>query len=1157
MRRFHLLLLVAAAFAGTAQAEAPARGSSLRFEHLTIEQGLSQNTVTAILQDRRGYMWLGTEDGLHRYDGYHFTVYRTDPADPETLSGNFITSIAENPDGTLWVGTGSAGLNHLDPVTGDVVRYRQNRDDPRSLSHDRVWAVARDDGGDIWVGTDGGLNRLDAGGGFTHFRRDSDDPDSLASNLVRALLVDHTGRLWIGTRAGLNFIDPEGGRMRRYVASGADAEHFVRAKIQALYEDDAGNLWIGLSNRLARISVARDVTTVFAQPEGGTSTEALIRAIVSDRAGSVWIGTDGGGLRRLPPGSSEFSSHHHDPTNPASIAAEQILAAYEDETGLLWFGTGAGGVSRFNPATEAFAHYRRRGVAATGLPSNTVWSFHEDPDGGLWIATDAGLGYMHPVTGQITSWRMLEGAQDPKSNVTYAVYRDAASRLWVGAENGLYLFDRESGEFEPVDVFSDTEAEDKYGDTVHFIVQDAAGLIWLGTFNGLAKLDPGTGKTQIFTRAGGSLSSDWVMAVAPSAAGLWVGTEGGLDRLDPATGKLLERYQNDPQDPTSLSHDAIQTLTLTRAGELWVGTTAGLNRLGPDGTFTRYTTADGLPSNYIYAVIEDRQGDIWVSSNRGLSRLDPETGDVDSFSVHDGLQSNEFNTGAVHAGASGRLYFGGINGFNRFDPAAIGADPEPPRVAITTVDVMGGAFGGTSAERAPAQLMLSHDENIFTLEFAVFDFKSPSNNRFLYKLDGFDAEWRDAGERNNATYTNLDPGQYVFRVRGANSQGVWSENEGTLPIQIKPPFTRSLTAYTIYLAVGLCLAAVLMRLWNDRVRREHLLRTEQQKRGLAEHLQRFTHGIASTFDAPAVARQLLDSAADLIDFDCAAVYLQDSTEAKLLAARRADDEEHHLFDNLPRRHPEFFADIRASMKARTIDGTELAASGFNPVLPSTSVLRCVPLVSHGKALGVVMIARRFGPRFALQDMSICALLAQQAVVAFENARLFAEVQRLAVTDELTGLYNRRRFFELARQEFNRSLRHDSKLAMVILDADHFKRINDEYGHLTGDRVLRQLARICAAATRSFDVLGRYGGEELIIMLPETGLTTARNVAARIRADVEANVTTSTRGAVQLTVSIGVAARTAGMRDLSALIEAADDALYQAKREGRNRVVTAA
>ncbi|MBA3564010.1 MAG: diguanylate cyclase, partial [Gammaproteobacteria bacterium] len=901
----------------------------------------------------------------------------------------------------------------------------------------------------------------------------------------------------------------------------------------------------------------RDRTTLFTQPQDDASAEALIRAIVGDRAGNIWVGTDGGGLRRLAPGSNEFSIHSHDPTNRASVADAQVLSAFEDETGLLWFGTGAGGVSRFNPATEAFAHYRHRGADASGLPSNTVWSFQEDPDGGLWIATDAGLAYMHAVTGDITAWRIHPGAQDPKSNATYAVYRDRASRLWVGAETGLYLFHEETGEFEPISLLTDADADvDKYAGTVHFIVQDNAGALWLGTFNGLVKYDPHTGMAQIFTDTD-VLSSDWVMAAVPSAQGLWVGTEGGLDLLDAATGELLSSYRNDPVDPSSLSHNAIQTLTLSKAGELWVGTTAGLNRFDGDGGFTRVTTADGLPSNYIYAVIEDRQSNIWVSSNRGLSRLEPATGEVDSFSVSDGLQSNEFNSGAVHEGASGRLYFGGINGFNRFEPADIGADPRPPRVAITTVDIMGGALGASLTRRGPVELALSYDENLFTLEFAVFDFKSPLNNRFLYKLDGFDAEWRDAAERNHATYTNLDPGQYVFRVRGANSQGVWSDNEAMLPIEIAPPFTRSLTAYTIYLAVVLCLAGVLMRLWMERVQREHLLRTEQQKRGLAEHLQRFTHGIASTFDSAAVAGQLLNSAADLVTYDCAAVFLQDAAQVKLLAARRIDEHERGVLGNLPKTHPQFFTHARANIKARTIDGEELAAYGFAPALPPTSIVRVVPLVSHGKELGVMLVVRRFGPRFDMQDMSICALLAQQAVVAFENARLFAEVQRLAVTDELTGLYNRRRFFELARQEFNRSLRHDSKLAMVILDADHFKRINDEYGHLTGDRVLRQLARICAAATRSFDLLGRYGGEELIVMLPETGLTTARNVAARIRADVEANVTTSTRGAVQLTVSIGVAARTGGMRDLSALIEAADDALFRAKREGRNRVVTAA
>jgi diguanylate cyclase (GGDEF)-like protein len=852
----------------------------------------------------------------------------------------------------------------------------------------------------------------------------------------------------------------------------------------------------------------------------------------------------------------EFSVHRHDPTNPASVASEQIFAAFEDETGLLWFGTGAGGVSRLNPATEAFAHYRRRGIDPAGLPSNTVWAFHEDADGIVWIATDGGLARMNFESGRTTVFAIHPGAADPKSNAVYSVLRDGAGRLWVGAETGLYRFDEPSASFEKMDVFPAPDA-DAYAGTVNYVVQDDTGLLWLGTYNGLVRFDPNSRAAAIFNVESGSVTSNWVMAIVPSRDGLWVGTEGGLNRVDPATGELLRAWRNEPDNAASLSHNAVQTLLLTRSGELWIGTTAGLNRHSPAaGNFTRYTTADGLPSNYIYAIVEDTQDAIWIGSNRGLARLYPQSGEVESFSVSDGLQSNEFNSGAVHRGHSGRLYFGGINGFNRFDPTHIGADPQPPRVGITGVNIMAGSFDSDVAASVPTALELAHDESVFRIEFAVFDYKSPASNRFLYKLDGFDTQWRDGGTSNDATYTNLDPGNYLFRVRGANGQGTWSENEAALPIEITPPFTRSWTAYTIYAALGLCLAGLLMRLWTERMGRENLLRVEQQKRGLAEHLQRFTQGIASTFDAGAVAEQLLGSAADIVTYDCGAVYVQEGSTARLLAAHKVDEPERLLLEHMPETNPDFFSGMRA-LKARTISGTQLEASGFARGMPPSTVLRYVPLISHGKEFGVMVLMRRYGPRFGVQDMSLCAILAQQAVVAFENARLFAEVQRLAVTDELTGLYNRRRFFELARQEFNRSVRHDSRLAMVILDADHFKRINDEHGHLTGDRVLTELARLCRAATRSFDVLGRYGGEELIIMLPETALATARNVAARIRADVESNVTSSSHGTIQLTVSIGVAVRTLGMRDLSSLVEAADNALFQAKREGRNRVVTAA
>ncbi len=1124
-------------------------GAYLRFEHLTIADGLSQNTVTDILQDRKGYLWFATENGLHRYDGYRFDIFQHEPSNPASLSGNYVTAVAPMADGRILVGTGTAGLNVFDPATGRFDRPGGDGTPGSGLSHPRVWDVAEDRDGRIWVATDDGLNRIDGDGSVRVYRYDSDEPDGLASNVVRTLLVDSGGTLWVGSFGGLNVVDAGSDRLRRFATGGPGSEALKGANVAALHEDSDGVLWAGLGATLARIAPARDAVTLFPRTKGEADEPAnLITDIVTDGRGNLWISTDGDGIQRLRPGANRFDRFDHEPADPGSIGDGFVNAAYRDAADVLWFGTASGGVSKLNPAIEAFAHYRRNLADRDSLPSNVVWSLFEDTDGSVWVATEAGLARLDSTTGRYRQVRATPpaGGNEDTSNLFYYVHRDKAGRLWAGTGEGLYLVDEASGRLLPRYAFEDAP-DAEYAPVIHMIREDDRGRLWLGSFNGLVRYEPDTGASTLWRRDRDSLNNNWVMDIAnPGDGTLWIGSEGGLSRIDADSGQVLESIGADPADARALTHPSVQSLALDGAGRLWVATASGLQALDPGtGRFTRYNVDAGLPSDYVYGVAVDRNELVWASTNRGLARLDPATGQIAVFDVSDGLQGNEFNTGAVHRGASGRLYFGGINGFNAFEPGQVVQTVLPPRVAITSVRVLGRQWREATGDELRQGVTLSPSETVFTLRFAAFDYKAPAGNRFRFRLTGFDGDWRDAGASNSVTYTNLDPGRYRFELRGANSDGVWSPESVTLPIGVEPPFWSTWYAYLLYALLVSASVVAALRAWTARVRREQAFRVEQQRRAQAERLQQYSEELSASLDADVMADRLAGAAADLAGYERAYLYRVEEAEPALVGVWPPQARDGDPLSSAD-------AGVRTMWRSHIKGSRPLTITGS---LPSDALV--VPWSGGRGSDGALVLVAAGDASYSAADVRLVSILVNQARVAFENARLFSEVQQLAITDDLTGLNNRRHFLHLANREFLRSTRYGTHLSVALLDADHFKTINDRYGHAAGDVVLKRLASICLEATREFDVVGRYGGEEFVVLLPETPRDIAAHVAERIRHTVaECDDLGPLVQGMRLTISAGVATRVRSTADLSALIAEADGALYEAKEQGRNCTVVA-
>jgi len=825
-----------------------ARGDPLEFERLALEQGLSQSIIEGTLQDRVGFLWLATEDGLDRYDGYSFRVLRHDPDDANSLSYNDIKCVAEDRDGVLWVGTFGGGLNRYDPRSGRFTRFRHDPADPASLAADTVRAIVEDRDGTLWIATQGGgLDRFDRSAGrFEHLRPDPADPEALADGDLRALHLDRAGTLWVGTAAGgLHRWDRARRAFVRYPVDPRDEGALAHPWVQAIAEDRAGALWIGtLGGGLARLDRESGRFTRFrADPAvAGTLPDDRVMAIAEDHEGLLWVATDGGGLARLDRERRRFTVSRHDPANPRSLSTDRVFSLFEDRSRVLWVGTYGGGLDKLDLGRKKFTTVRHDPNDPGSLAHDIVWSILEDEAGALWVGTDrGGLDRIDRATGEIRHYR--HDPRDPTSlahdTVRY-VYLDRRGSLWVATHGGgLDRLDRATGRFEhhrhdPAD--PDSIAHDE----LRTVYEDRSGNLWVGTYGGgLDRLDRASGRFAHLRNDPAdpaSLPNDFLRVVFEDAQGeLWVGTQGGgLARLDRERGRFTV-YRTDPLDPSTLGSDFVFALHEGADGALWVGTYGGgiARRDRATGRFRRYTTDDGLSSDSVYGILEDDAGRLWISTNRGISRLDPATGSFHGFGARDGLQSDEFNGGAHFESARGEMFFGGIHGFNSFFPDEIVLNEDPPPVAITDLQLFnhslapGESFHGAALLERPIEytpsIELAFRQDVLTLEFAALHFAAPERNLFRYRLEGFSDDWIDArAEQRAATFTRLSPGDYVFHVQAANPDGAWNQQGARLAIRVLPP----IWATWWFRALALAAAAALVLLAWARHARGIRLRAE-------------------------------------------------------------------------------------------------------------------------------------------------------------------------------------------------------------------------------------------------------------------------------------------------------------------------------------------
>ncbi|QTD49590.1 two-component regulator propeller domain-containing protein [Sulfidibacter corallicola] len=1124
---------------------------SLKFDHISIEQGLSQSSVFSATQDSRGFLWFGTQDGLNRFDGHQFVVYSHHPEDENTLSDNNILCLLAT-ENDLWIGTEGGGLNRLNLERDQIMRFRFHKDRPRGLPSDVVNDLLAESDERIWVATDNGLAVFHLPTGqFKTFRHHRDNPTSLSANQVTSLEMDDEGFIWVGTReGGLNRLDPATGRFRRFRHHPNQDNSLCNDQILHLARDKSGMIWVATQRGLSRLNPHNYFFLNFThQPDTPNSlSDNTVHTVLEDSKGRLWVGTQNG-LNYLDPTQQEFFRHYARVSAPKSLSESNVRMLFEDRSGLLWVGTANGGLNKFNSRHSEFQHIRLLPNTKNTLTNPVVWSILEDHLGFLWIATEKGLNRLDPQTDRYEHF--LHDPKDPTSlsdDVVRVVLEDFRNQIWVGTElGGLNRFERENETFLRYG-YDPENPKNPSGKSILCMTEDHQNRLWIGTKDGgLNRYDPNRDQFVPYTHDPNnphSISDNSVYSLyADGNDTLWLGTLGGMNRLDMNTGRF-EAFRYEPKNPNSLSNDGVGVIVPDLQGEIWIGTDRGLNLFHRDtNSFTRFTTEDGLPNNFIYGIMVDSAGLLWISTNRGLSRMDPLTRNFRNFDTLDGLQSNEFNTGAYASDRTGRFFFGGVNGISVFHPLLIQENNYVPPIVFTEFRVFDDPIKSSRKAGGLPVLHLSHNDNFFSFEYVALDYNIPQKNRYKYKLEGFDKSWNDVGNRRYGSYTNLRGGLYTLRVLGSNNDGVWNEEGTAVRLIVTPPPWLSIWAYAGYAGIGLFLIYITVR-----------YKTRRQALILSETLRQITHDLSHTLDLDLVMNQLLDHLLRVVPYERATVFLEQENrfdpvvtrtrEGSLICAPTYAMESQIIADLLEKEDTIFIGNTR-DMFARMEGSGKLA---IRTVL-------AIPIEVNHRIIGTVQLYHHLNEAFKRDTIDLAVTLVNQAGIAIENARLFSQVKRLATTDELTGIFNRRYFFELAEREFERASRYRKNLSLIMFDIDHFKRVNDTYGHQTGDSVIQFIAETILGQLRKSDLMARFGGEEFIVLLPETDPENARLVANRLHQSLRKRFTTRPPSNIpRVTASFGVVTIHDNVRDLEALIEEADRALYQAKAAGRDQVV---
>lgn len=775
-----------------------------QFSHLSNEQGLSTGTVNCVFKDSKGFVWIGTIDGLNRYNGYDITVFKADKNDSTSLSGNVVTSIAEDSRGNIWIGTRNNGINIFN-WENETFKPLLSSSLP-SLATTSVQKIVIANSNEILIGLQGeGLCHYNLKDGTLKiYRADPSNPSALTNDNIFSIIPSDKDHFWIGNHhGGVDLFDIRSKTFKRYTYDiNLDPNETMR---QTLHQDKNGLLWIGTDGEgLIRFDTKNLSYRQFQQGVGSLNTN-IVKCLYQDENGLIYIGTDGGGINILNTANNTFSYLQSDLYNDKSLSSNAIYDIYEDKSGLIWVSTFRGGVNIFSKYGAKFHLYEQLPGISNSLSFNSVIAIEESRDGYIWIGTDGGgLDRLDPRNGTFRHFTNSKNPTSISSNVAISILEDVDGMIWAGTyAGGVNRYNPSTNQFKRFQPDPD-DPKSINSRNVWAIVEDQQNELWFGLLDGgIAHFNKSEESFEHFDAfmEKNALSSNLVISLLnDSQDQLWVGTEDeGLNLFDKKN-KSFTEFKNDPTNINSLLSNSVRTLYEDRNGTLWVGTAEGMNEMNIKTKELSVSKVNVLlPNLVINGILEDQESNLWISTNQGISKYDPKEHTIQNFSISDGLQGNEFNYTASLKTKDGRMYFGGIHGLNDFHPREVSLSPLMPEIVITSIQIFdqpvtemvtkdGKPLINTSLQYLE-ELTLRHDQNVLEINFSSLDYTSPSSNSYRYQLEGFDQSWVyvDANKR-SANYTNLDPGTYAFKVNGSNSDGVWSTHERILTLNVLPPW---------------------------------------------------------------------------------------------------------------------------------------------------------------------------------------------------------------------------------------------------------------------------------------------------------------------------------------------------------------------------------
>jgi signal transduction histidine kinase/ligand-binding sensor domain-containing protein len=744
-------------------------------------------------------MWIGTYNGgVNRFDRNknEFRNFRPNTFDSVSIGANNVTCIVEDKKGIIWIGTWGGGLNRFDRGSDKFIRIGTDSISSDGLSSQNIRCMTFDRNGLLWIGTWDGLNVYNPSTNqLIYYKHDPKNSKSISGNRIVDVFEDHKGNIWVSTFSeGLNNFVPATNEFIKYTHSEKNFNSLSSNQVGQIAEYADGNLLISTrGGSLNRFDVNERTFTTFKSPEYDLnySTDKVVYSVYCDRMGGIWMGTTGGGVNYYNPQRYKFTQYNSEINIPNRLNNPMIRAICEGSNSDIWIGTDGGGLNLYNKKNKSYLFFKHNANDEFSISHNSVLALLEDSRGNLWVGTDGG---------------------------------------------GLDLYDRRNNRFihhrsNPKDINSISS------NYVMVIYEDLSGNLWIGTAGGgLNRYDPANNKFFVHKRLGkkkNELSGNYIWSIIEDKQReLWIGTWGaGLNRFNPETNKN-KIYRYDPTNPKTLNNNTVLSIYEDNLGNIWLGTNGGgLNRFDRETeTFTHFTEKDGLPNNVVYGVLEDANGNLWLSTNKGLSCFNPGTRNFKNYDIRDGLQNNEFNQGAYSKNKNGGFYFGGINGFNSFYPEQISMNKNIPQIVLTDFKVFDKNIHLNEALETVSEIQLSYTQNFFSFEFAALDYSIPEKNQYMYILEGYDKDWIQSGTRRYAAYTNLDGGNYVFRVKASNNDGIWNTEGRSVKIIIVPPFWKTWWFRTIATLIVATFSFMIIQIRIGRLKKEKLTQQELSMR---------------------------------------------------------------------------------------------------------------------------------------------------------------------------------------------------------------------------------------------------------------------------------------------------------------------------------------